>query len=276
METKENKNHYRYPTALSIAGLDPSGGAGLLADVKTFSALGVYGMAVATALTEQNTIGVTAVNEVDADIVYRQIIAVMGDIQTDVVKIGMVHDARTMEAIADALGKFSPRHIVVDPVMVSSSGKQLMRRDALQTFIERLLPIATLITPNKPEYDLLLSLGLDAENIAKSGTSVLLKGGHVEGNEKRDILFYNDDNEVNTREYSAHTIHTHNTHGTGCTLSSAIAAYLALGLNIEQSVGKAKTYLTLALEDGADVMVGKGAGAMNHLFNPQRMIKIKI
>jgi len=276
VETKENNDQCRYPTALSIAGLDPSGGAGLLADVKTFSALGVYGMAVATALTEQSTVGVTAVNGVDGEILYRQMVAVMSDIKTDVVKIGMAHDAKTMEAIADALSKFNPRHVVVDPVMVSSSGKQLMRHDALQAFIDRLLPLATLITPNKPEYELLLSHGLDAESMARGGTAVLLKGGHVEGEEKRDILFYNDGNEVKTREYSARTIITHNTHGTGCTLSSAIAAYLARGLNIEEAVSKAKTYLTQALIEGADVRVGNGAGAMNHLFNPQRMMKIKI
>lgn len=276
METIETKNKCRYPTVLSIAGLDPSGGAGLLADVKTFSALGVYGMAVATALTEQNTIGVMAVNSVDADIVYRQIVAVMSDIKTDVVKIGMVHDANAMVAIADALAKYSPRHVVADPVMVSSSGKRLMRHDALQAFIDRLLPITTVLTPNKPEYDFLLSVGLDVESIVRRGTSVLLKGGHIEGEEKKDILYCHDGNEIKKREFSAHTIHTLNTHGTGCTLSSAIAAYLACGLNIEEAVGKAKDYLTQALAEGADVKIGNGAGAMNHLFNPQRMIKLKL
>lgn len=274
METNDTKPFRHYPTALTIAGLDPSGGAGILADVKTFSALGVYGMAVATALTEQNTMGVTAVNSVDAEIVYRQIISVMSDIKTDVVKIGMVHDAKTMIAIADALEKFTPSHIVIDPVMVSSSGKRLMREDALQTFIDRLLPIATLITPNRPEYDILLSHEPGVVNFIHRCTSVLIKGGHIEGEMKKDVLNIFDRNGIKIKDYSAHTVHTRNTHGTGCTLSSAIAAYLALGLSIEQAVGKAKKYLTQALEEGADVKIGNGAGAMNHLFRPHRLIKL--
>lgn len=271
---EETKAHYQYPTALSIAGLDPSGGAGLLADVKTFSALGVYGMAVATALTEQSTLGVNAVNSVDADIVYKQAETLMSDIKTDVVKIGMIHDARTMVAIANALETFRPSSIVIDPVMVASSGKLLMRHDALQTFIDRLLPLATIITPNLPEYDCLVSMGLDAKSMAEKGTAVLLKGGHKEGETKTDILFTYNGNDIVKKEYHAHTIYSRNTHGTGCTLSSAIAAYLARGLQLEEAVNEAKTYLTQTLKEGADVNIGHGIGSLNHFFNPQRMIKI--
>lgn len=262
-----------YYTALSVAGLDPSGGAGLLADVKTFAALGVYGMAVATALTEQNTMGVRAVNSVSADIVYRQLVAVMSDIHTDAVKIGMVPDAATMRAIANAIKAYKPRHVVVDPVMVSSSGQRLMQPEALRAFADALLPLATIITPNIPEYEQLVAMGIDAESMVQNGTAVLLKGGHAEGEEKTDTLYYYNGKEVAKQAYSAHTVNSRNTHGTGCTLSSAIAAYLARGLQLPDAVGQAKVYLTQAIACGADVNIGHGAGALNHLFRPHPLIK---
>lgn len=276
METMTDKDiiqKRRYLTALTIAGLDPSGGAGLIADIKTFAALGVYGMGVATALTEQNTRGVTAVNAVDADIVYKQAAAVMSDIKTDTVKIGMVHDAKTVEAIARVIEEYRPRHVVIDPVMCASSGRQMMRDDALQAFISRLLPLATIITPNIPEADRLASFGLSARGMAQRGTAVLLKGGHNEGEEKTDILYFVEDNEVRQRAYTSKAVATRNTHGTGCTLSSAIAAYLARGLQIGEAVGEAKRFLTQALQEGADVSVGHGHGSLNHTFNPERLIK---
>lgn len=265
--------HHHYVTALSIAGLDPSGGAGMIADIKTFAALGVYGMGVATALTEQNTLGVTAVNAIDADIVYRQAAAVMDDIKTDAVKIGMVHDVETIEAIASVIKKYRPKHVVVDPIMCSSSGHQLMREDALRAFIDQLLPLATLLTPNIPEINTLSSLGLDATHIALQGTAVLVKGGHREGNEKSDTLYYTLNGEVLTRVYASPTVLTRNTHGTGCTLSSAIAAYLARGLRIYEAVEQAKLFLTKALRAGADVSIGDGSGSMNHSFCPEPLIK---
>lgn len=264
---------HHYVTALTIAGLDPSGGAGIIADIKTFSALGVYGMGVATALTEQNTLGVTAVNAVSADIVYRQTAAVMSDICPHAVKIGMVHDVETIEAIARVIKEYRPQHVVVDPVMCSSSGMQLMRESALQAFINRLLPLTTVLTPNIPEANKLSSLGLDANVMAQRGTAVLVKGGHREGNEKSDTLYYMVDGEVKQRIYTSPTVQTRNTHGTGCTLSSAIAAYLARGLRIDEAVTQAKQYLTEALLAGADVSIGRGSGSMNHLFRPERLIK---
>lgn len=271
---EETKNFRRYPTALTIAGLDPSGGAGLLADIKTFSALGVYGMAVATALTEQNTLGVRAVNGVDAGIIYKQAVAVMSDIETDVVKIGMVHDAQAINAIAKALEEFRPKHVVVDPVMMSSSGEPLMQPSALRAFIDRLLPLATLITPNEAEYEYFLAMGLDADGMARNGTALLLTGGDMDGEEKTDILYTYNGKEVVRMGLVGRTINTRNTHGTGCTLSSAIAAYLAREMTLNDAVSEAKLYVSAALIEGADVKVGNGAGSLNHLFNPQPQIKL--
>jgi len=259
----------RYHVALSISGLDPSGGAGLLADIKTFSALGVYGMAVATALTVQDTLGVNDVSSVEPRFLYRQITTMMDDIMPDATKIGMVNDSDTIVAIADALKRQRPRWIVVDPVMVSSSGKCLMREDAIHAFIERLLPLASLVTPNLPEATRLAELGINAEWFTKRGIAVLVKGGHAEGKIKQDILFHG----RRERLYSSPTIVTRNTHGTGCTLSSAIAAYLARGYMLEEAVAAAKLYVTNALAGGADVLIGHGHGSMNHLFHPIAMIK---
>lgn len=277
------KKHYL--TAISVAGLDPSGGAGILADVKTFSALGVYGAAVATALTVQNTTGVKAVHAVAPEVVYDQIVAVVDDLRPDAMKIGMVNDAATIDAIAAALEKHPPRWLVVDPVLVSSSGKALMQPDAIEAFRERLMPRATLLTPNIPEACRLAALCFDSERwqeqivraartlLAGGASAVLIKGGHADGDRKTDVLFSMDGERITQKSFSAPTVSTDNTHGTGCTLSAAIAAFLARGASVEESVRSAKQYLTEAMIEGADVKTGCGTGAVNHFFNPEKLIK---
>ena len=262
----------RYITALSIAGSDPSGGAGLQADLKTFSALGVYGATAITAVTVQNTVGVKYVHALPPQVVYDQIVTVMEDIMPDAVKIGMVNDAETLDAIVRALTLHRPRFLVVDPVMVSTSGCALMQADALQVMEERLLPMADIVTPNLPEAWTLAgtdrSVDEAAQAILRLGVKALLiKGGHAEGTTKTDYLYVSDDDGVKRTEFSSATVDTFNTHGTGCTLSSAIAAMLARGHGMEEAVRQAKMYLTEALKAGADVVVGHGHGPVCHFYD---------
>ena len=264
----------RYITALSIAGSDPSGGAGLQADLKTFSALGVYGATAITAVTVQNTVGVKYVHALPPQVVYDQIVTVMEDIMPDAVKIGMVNDVETLDAIVRALTLHRPRFLVVDPVMVSTSGCALMQADALQVMEERLLPMADIVTPNLPEAwtlaDTDRSVDEAAQAILRLGVKALLiKGGHAEGTTKTDYLYVSDDDGVKRTEFSSATVDTFNTHGTGCTLSSAIAAMLARGHGMEEAVRQAKMYLTEALKAGADVVVGHGHGPVCHFFSQQ-------
>ncbi len=267
----------RYPVVLSVAGSDPSGGAGIQADLKTFAALGVYGAAAITAVTIQNTTGVKYVHALPYDVVYDQIVAVMDDIHPDVVKVGMVNDSSTLDAIASAFQQSKPPFLIVDPIMLSSSGCPLMQPDAKSVFVEKLLPLTSMLTPNLPEAWLLAektaeregNLSDAAREILSFGVgAVLIKGGHSAGDEKTDILFQ----PAGEQKFSAKTVESRNTHGTGCTLSSAIAAYMARGLSLEQSVGKAKEYLTRALLAGAGVTVGSGTGPLNHGFLPEPMI----
>ena len=263
----------RYVTALTIAGSDPSGGAGMQADLKTFSALGVYGATAITAVTVQNTQSVKYVHTLPPQVVYDQIVGVMEDLCVDAVKIGMVNDADTLDAIVQALSERKPKFLVVDPVMVSTSGCALMQPDALVIMKERLLPMADLVTPNLPEAWTLA--GTDtlvdeaAQKILKLGVKALLiKGGHAEGKTKTDYLYMNNGGVVKRVEFTSETVETKNTHGTGCTLSSAIAAFAARGCGLEDAVRKAKDYLTGALKAGADVVVGKGHGPVCHFFKP--------
>ena len=261
----------RYITALTIAGSDPSGGAGLQADLKTFSALGVYGATVITAVTVQNTQGVKYVHKLPPQVVYDQIKAVMDDIHVDAVKIGMVNDAGTLDAIVRALTERKLKFLVVDPVMVSTSGCALMQADALAIMKERLLPMADLVTPNLPETWALAgtdgSVDDAAQAIMQLGVKALLvKGGHAEGKAKTDYLYINEGVGVKRVEFTAETVDTVNTHGTGCTLSSSIAAFAARGFELEEAVRQAKSYLTEALKAGADVHVGNGHGPVCHLF----------
>lgn len=269
-----------YPTVLSIAGSDSGGGAGIQADLKTFSSLGVYGATAITAITAQNTQGVHSQFALPPQMVYDQIIAVMEDIHPSVIKIGMLSNVQVAAVVADALERYSIP-IILDPVMVSSSGHRLLSAEAQEVLKERLLPMAQLVTPNIPEMEALSDMPLltisDKYNAAKhllslGVQSVLLKGGHEEGEVKVDILYQKSPQGIVTCSFSSDTLNTRNIHGTGCTLSSAIAAYMARGLDLKDAVSSAKIYITEAIKAGADISVGKGYGPVNHLFNPLKMM----
>lgn len=256
-------------TALSIAGSDCSGGAGIQADIKTMTMNGVYAMSVITALTAQNTTGVTGVSEVSADFLKLQIEAIFTDIQPDAIKIGMVPNAELMETIAECLNTYQASNIVIDPVMVATSGSSLMESEAVVTLKSKLLPIATLVTPNIPEAEVLSGMKIIDEDsmvsaakyISESyGCAVLLKGGHSI-NDANDLL-YADGQPI---WYHGKRINNPNTHGTGCTLSSAIASNLAKGYDLSTSIQRAKNYISGALSAMLDL--GKGSGPMNHAFN---------
>ena len=268
-----------YPVVLSIAGSDSSGGAGIQADLKTFSALGVYGATAITAITAQNTLGVHSQLALTPKIVYEQIIAVIDDIHPQAIKIGMLSNTEIVSAVADALGKYSTP-IILDPVIVSSSGHRLLSIDAIDAIKERLFPMATLLTPNLPEMCTLTNLPLNSDKEKTEATqllmsyginAILLKGGHEEGEIKRDILYIKSKDEIQISYLSSPTINTNNIHGTGCTLSSAIAAFIARGLCLEEAIAKAKEYITDAIRYGADIEIGKGYGPVNHSFNPLKM-----
>lgn len=266
--------------ALSVAGSDSSGGAGIQADLKTFSALGVYGATAITAITAQNTRGVAAQQPLTPEIVYQQIVAVVDDISPSVVKIGMLANAEIAEAVADALGRYS-LPIILDPVMVSSSGHRLLSNAAEEVIKRRLLPLSTLVTPNIPEMEALCRISLKSREakseaaqhlISLGAKAILLKGGHEEGDTKTDILYQRTTEGIATSLYTSSTTPTSNIHGTGCTLSSAIAAFMARGLDMESAVGEAKAYISRAIESGADIAIGHGFGPVNHLFDPQKMM----
>ena len=256
-------------TALTIAGSDSCGGAGIQADLKTMTMNGVYAMSAVTALTAQNTTGVTAIQEATPDFLAAQLDAVFTDIFPDAVKIGMVSSAELIRVIAARLRQYGAKNVVVDPVMVATSGSRLLREDAMETLQKELLPMACVITPNIPEAELLCGHSITsaegmqqaaAEIGAKLGCPVLLKGGH-KLNDANDLLWQNGQ----TRWFNGSRINNPNTHGTGCTLSSAIAANLAKGYPLEQAVEKAKAYISGALAAMLDL--GKGSGPMDHAFD---------
>ncbi len=255
------------PNVLSIAGSDPSGGAGIQADLKTFAAIGVYGMAAMTALTAQNTRGVSGVFDVPADFVRAQIGAVFEDIEVAAVKVGMLAQPDIICAVANVLEKYKPPFIVLDPVMVATSGDPLISSEAIDVLRERLVPLSSVITPNIPEAQKLsrkavLDMGKAAQGLLELGSeAVFLKGGHLKESCARDVLAMADGA---VREFSSPRIDTPNTHGTGCTLSSAIAAYLAKGEDISSACEKAKAYLSGALEASWKLQVGYGHGAVHH------------
>ena len=274
-----------YPKVLSIAGSDSSGGAGIQADLKTFSALGVYGATAITAITAQNTQGVNSQFALEPQMVYDQIAAVMDDIEPSVVKIGMLSNTAIVEAVAKALHDYKPSFIILDPVIVSSTGHRLLSIEAQETIKEKLIPIADLLTPNIPEMKALTDSSLSsleekkeaAQQLFNLGAkAILLKGGHEEGEMKTDVLFVSQQSTDNGQQtlsmFTSETVVTNNTHGTGCTLSSAIAAFIARGLSLEDAISEAKNYVTEAIRAGADVNIGNGIGPVNHAFNPQKMI----
>ena len=256
-------------TALSIAGSDSSGGAGIQADMKTMSAHGVYAMTAITALTAQNTTGVTGILEVTPEFLSMQLDAVFTDISPDAVKIGMVSSAALIRVIAQKLTAYQARHIVVDPVMVATSGSKLIQDEAVDTLKHELLPLAELVTPNIPEAEILSGMEIrcpqDMEQAARAISetyhcAVLLKGGH-DLNDANDLLY----KDGTSTWFHGRRIDNPNTHGTGCTLSSAIASNLACGMELEDAVRNAKAYISGAL--AAMLNLGKGRGPMNHLFD---------
>ena len=255
-------------TALTIAGSDCSGGAGIEADLKTMTMNGVYAMSAITALTAQNTTGVRGIYESTPEFLAQQIDAVFEDIFPDAVKIGMVSSSELISVIADRLRYYKAKNIVVDPVMVATSGSSLMKTDAVQKLIEELLPIATLVTPNIPEAQVLSGKTIESKEDMLSaakligdtyGCAVLLKGGHSI-NDANDLLYLNG----KLVWFEGKRIDNPNTHGTGCTLSSAIASNLAKGFSLEEAVGRAKSYISSALS--AQLDLGKGFGPMMHNF----------
>lgn len=269
-----------YPTVLSIAGSDSSGGAGIQADLKTISAIGVYGMTATTALTAQNTCKVFDIYPSTPEFLTAQLNAVFDDIFPDAIKIGMLFNEPLMCAVIEMIKVRRPKNIVLDPVMVSTSGSRLIEDCAIARLKNDLMPICDIVTPNLQEAEVLAEMAIRCEDdVVAAGKqltqfckAVLIKGGHSEGTEMKDMLFLRGETEC--RCFDTQKIDTHNTHGTGCTLSSAIAAYLALGNDMAASVGKAKAYVTEALASGADVVIGHGHGPVNHLFNPEKMNKI--
>jgi hydroxymethylpyrimidine/phosphomethylpyrimidine kinase len=274
-------SHHCIPV-LTIAGSDSSGGAGIQADIKTISALGGYAAAAITAVTAQNTMGVTAIETVSPEVVEAQIHAVMTDIEPRSIKIGMTGRRETIEAIAHALSAYADVPLVLDPVMVSTSGCRLTEDDVTELLIERLVPLATLLTPNLPETEQLVGHGVDsmaerddaARHILDMGCgAVLIKGGHdTDGDTMEDRLYRVDDRgRITVDRFTHKRIDTPNTHGTGCTLSSAIATYLAMGEPLVGAVEKGITYLHKALAQGADLAIGHGHGPVNHAFSPLPM-----
>ncbi|TRA98102.1 MULTISPECIES: bifunctional hydroxymethylpyrimidine kinase/phosphomethylpyrimidine kinase [Rhizobium/Agrobacterium group] len=257
--------------ALTIAGSDSSGGAGIQADTKTFSALGVYAASVITAITAQNTRGVTAVEDISVATIIAQMDAVFSDLAVNAVKIGMVSRIETIAAIAERLRQQS-QPVVLDPVMVATSGDRLLHEDAIETLRRELLPLAAIITPNLPEAALLTGtpmaqtqtdINRQAETILKAGAkAVLIKGGHGDGPESTDYLFA----DGTMLALAAPRVDTKNDHGTGCTLAAAITAHLAKGCELREAVGLSKEYLNGALEAGRGLAVGNGRGPVHHFY----------
>jgi len=254
---------------LAIAGSDSSGGAGIQADLKTFSAHGVFGMTVITAVTAQNTARVIDVQDITPDMIGKQIDAIFEDIDVDAVKIGMVSKIESIKVIAEKLRKYKPKNIVLDPVMISKSGYALLEPDAIKTLIAELLPLATVVTPNAPEAEKISGITIKSiEDMKKAAEiihgmgakNVLVKGGHIGGSHSTDILFDGKKFHV----YEAEHIKTKNTHGTGCTLSSAIASNLALGMDVANAVDSAKKYITSAITHS--LSIGKGNGPTHHFY----------
>ena len=263
----------KYPTVLTIAGSDSGGGAGIQADLKTFSACECYGMSAITAITAQNTIGVRDIFPIPVETIESQIDAVMQDIGADAVKTGMLHASDVIEGVARKMKEYKVRNLVVDPVMVATSGDKLLQDEAIETLKNQLVPMARIITPNLPEASILLDREIkhqdeipDAARELSVGhsVSVLLKAGHLTGNQLVDV-FYNAENKSFTYLKSKRT-ETKNTHGTGCTLSSAIASFLALGDDPDKAVKRAKNYIDKAIAKGKNYKTGEGHGPVHHFF----------
>lgn len=263
-----------YRKVLTIAGSDSGGGAGIQADLKTFSACGCFGMSAVTAITAQNTCGVTDIHAIPASSIAAQIHAVLDDIGADAIKIGMLHSSEVILTVTEVLHRYGCKNIIVDPVMVATSGDRLIEEDAVATLKENLLPMASLITPNIPEAEILAGekisgtedMAMAAEKLGKLfGTSVLAKGGHLTEDLLVDILWSKQ--RQKTERFENRRVATRNSHGTGCTLSSAIASFAAYGNTIEKSVALAEEYLHSAIAAGAEYRIGKGHGPVHHFHS---------
>jgi hydroxymethylpyrimidine/phosphomethylpyrimidine kinase len=269
VENYINREEKKMKIVLTIAGSDSSGGAGIQADIKTMTANGVYAMSAVTALTAQNTTGVTGIMEVSTEFLSKQLDSVFTDIYPDAVKIGMVSSVKLIEIISEKLKYYDARSIVVDPVMISTSGSKLLQEDAIETLKNSLFPQAVLLTPNIPEASVLSGISIENQNdMIKAAEvisdqfecAVLCKGGH-KVNDANDLLYYNN----KYKWFMGERINNKNTHGTGCTLSSAIACGLAKGMDLETSIQLAKDYISGALKAMLDI--GKGSGSLNHMWN---------
>jgi hydroxymethylpyrimidine/phosphomethylpyrimidine kinase len=261
------------PCVLSIAGTDPSGGAGIQADIKAISATGAYAASVITALVAQNTQGVQSIFDVPPEFVVKQLESVISDLNIVAVKIGMIHNQRLISVVADFLAKTSIKHIVFDPVMVAKNGCNLLEPDTIDFLMKTLLPRVTLITPNLPEAEKLLNNTIDtpftmahaAKKLADEYRfNVLIKGGHLDTPQSSDVLY---DFHTQTHHwFHAERVVSKHTHGTGCTFSSAIASYLAQGFSLQQAISTGKQYLTKAIEAGRTLQVGQGRGPVDHFY----------
>jgi len=266
-----------YPVVLSIAGSDSGGGAGIQADLKTISALGCFATTAITAITVQNTLGVAGIHPVPAEIVTGQIKAVIEDLKPSAIKIGMVYSAALAMAVADTLSQYPAIPIIFDPVMLTSTGDSLIEDRTATAFKDLLFPLAELITPNLDEAAVLARFEVttipDMEKAAYrllqySCSAVLIKGGHLAGSELCDFYLHKNGD---ARMFRSNKIDTKNTHGTGCTLSAAIASFLALGDDLATAIAKSKAYTHEAIEHGKHASIGAGHGPLNHFFDPQRL-----
>lgn len=264
-----------YARALTIAGSDPSGGAGIQADLKTFSALGCYGMSAITAVVDENTVGVYGVHPIPTDFVAGQIRSCLDDIGADAIKIGMLHSSELISAVGRTLDEYDISNIVLDPVMVATSGDDLLQADAVETLKEVLIPRVRVITPNIPEAEILMGCSITKQNelpeYARAlseqcgGVSVLLKAGHLSDRAIIDIFYNAETGEL--LKLRSERLDTPNTHGTGCTLSSAFAALLAHGLKLNDAAKVAQNYIADAIKEGSAYAVGKGHGPVHHFHN---------
>ena len=270
-----------YTRLLTIAGSDSGGGAGIQADLKTFAALGCYGMSAITALTAQNTVGVQGIHAVPAAFLKAQIQSVVEDIGVDAVKIGMLHEPAIVEVVAWAIDHYQLQRVVFDPVMVATSGDRLIAQETVQVLVRELFPRATLITPNLDEAALLVGhaieraedLETEAQRLIEMGANAaLLKGGHLAGDTVTDVLLCKGEAPL---RLSSPRIASRNVHGTGCTLSSAIAAHLGLGLPLAEAVQQARAFILQAIAQGADVVTGEGHGPLNHGHAPRALHIVK-
>jgi hydroxymethylpyrimidine/phosphomethylpyrimidine kinase len=272
---------YKVPKVLTIAGSDSSGGAGIQADIKTIQALGCYAMSVVTALTAQNTLGVSSVFAIPPDVVKAQLETTVSDIRPDCIKIGMLADAEIIHIIAELLKQNRDIPVILDPVMIATSGDRLLPQEAVTALIDELFPLALLTTPNMDEAGFLTGMTVTTEEemlvaggklVSQHAHAVLVKGGHLKKENLTSFLFMGKEVE----SFSSKKIDTSNVHGSGCTLSSAIASYIALGENLSSAINLASDYVHRAIIESQNVLIGSGNGPLNHTFNPQKLRKYEM